>query len=76
MAEGVASGIDVTIKGLSQEMGDGKFQAAFVVTRHQSNEDDGDTKIYTGRMFETAKEAESAGLIAALDYLERERSRS
>ena len=75
MAEGVASGIDVTIKGLSQEMGDGKFQAAFVVTRHQSNED-GDTKIYTGRMFETAKEAESAGLIAALDYLERERSRS
>lgn len=58
-----------TLTGYGQKMSDGQFQATFTVTEHKGNSEE-DTKVSTGKMFDTADEAESAGVDAAKVWLD------
>jgi orotidine-5'-phosphate decarboxylase len=61
-----------TLEGISQALPDGKFTSHFVVTEHTSPEDLV-TKEATGKVFDTAQQAEEAGLDAAVGWAEKYR---
>lgn len=61
-----------TLKGLSQKLADGKFTAHFIATEHTMPADL-ETKVATGEVFDTAEEAEKAGLDAAVAWAEKYR---